>query len=114
MIQDDYGNLVVPPSAIGINQRLDHGDARMGRIEGDVSDVRVDLAAVRENLAANTTATQELSKNTAEIVEFFQAMQGLFKVLNWLGAVAKPIGYIVALCTATLALYAAFKGHKIK
>lgn len=97
MITDDFGNLVSPPSPRTISQRLDDGDARMTRIETD--------------LANNTKATQELGKSTAELVAFIQAMKGLFKVLDVIGRWARPISYIVALITALLTLWAAFKGH---
>lgn len=112
MITDDFGNLVSPASVRSIFEQLDEGEQRMGRIEGDVGDVRADLAAVRKDLEANTKATQELSKSTSDLVEFIQAMRGLFKVLDWVGRLAKPIASILALGSAALALWAAFKGHK--
>ncbi|EJE53777.1 hypothetical protein PMI14_01328 [Acidovorax sp. CF316] len=119
MITDDFGNLVQPAVVRSIFEQLDEGEARMGRIEGDVGDVRADLAAVRRDLEANTKATQataqatqELGKSTADLVDFLQALKGMFKVLDWLGRMAKPIASILALGSAALALYAAWKGHK--
>lgn len=98
VITDDFGNVVPTATVRSITQRLDEGDTRMGRIEAD--------------LASNTKATQELSKNTADLVDFLQALKGMFKVLDWLGRMAKPIASILALGSAALALWAALKGHK--
>ncbi len=104
MIVDDFGNLVPPSTVRGINHRLDEGDARMTRIEGDV-------AAVRSDLKANTEATQAVATNTAELVEMFQAMKGALKVLNWIGSWAKPLAYVIGLGTAALGFWTAIKGH---
>lgn len=104
MIVDDYGNEVALGTVQGITQRLDEGDTRMGRIEGD-------LAAVRADLNANTEATQTVAANTGELVEMFQAMKGALKVLNWIGSLVKPMGYIAAFGTALLGLWTALKGH---
>lgn len=92
-MQDDYGNELPMQAAKTINARLDDGDARMARIEGE--------------LEANTKATEQIRVNTAELVEFFAAAQGAFRVLNWIGRVAKPITYIVMLASAGLAFWKA-------
>ncbi len=104
MIVDDFGNEVALGTVQGITQRLDEGDTRMGRIEGD-------LAAVRADLNANTEATQAVASNTADLVELLQAMRGALKVLNWIGNLVKPMGYIVAFGTALLGAWTAIKGH---
>lgn len=103
-MQDDFGDAVSVPGALGIRARLDAGDQRMGRIEGDV-------AAVREELAENTRATKEVASNTAELVELFQSFKGAIKVLNWFGKLAKPMAYIVGLGTALLGFWTALKGR---
>ncbi|MDC2858583.1 hypothetical protein [Delftia sp. DT-2] len=92
-MQDDFGNVINPSAARNITARLDEGDARMTRIEAD--------------LRANTEATEKVRVNTAEMVEFFAAAQGAFKVLNWIGKAAKPITYIVMLGTAGIAFWKA-------
>lgn len=92
-MQDDFGNEINPNTARTITARLDEGDARMTRIEAD--------------LRANTAATEKVRVNTAEMVEFFAAAQGAFKVLNWIGKVAKPITYIVMMASAGLAFWKA-------
>lgn len=98
MVTDNYGNLVDATTVEALAGRLDQGDERMTRIEDD--------------LAKNTELTKQLADNTAEIVEFFVAVKGAFKVLNWIGKLAKPIGAIAAAAAAAAAAWAAFKGSK--
>jgi len=96
MIQDDYGNLVDATTAGTLRERLDAGDARMTRIEGDLS--------------TNTQLTQQLATSTADMVEFFEAMKGALKVLNWIGKLARPLGAIATLAASLAGLWAVFKG----
>ena len=102
-MQDDYGNQILPAAAKTISARFDDGDARMERIENDV-------ASVRAELEANTKATQSVADSTAELVDFFRAMRGAMKVLNWIGKLARPLGAIVGLGAAVLAAVGAAKG----
>jgi hypothetical protein len=95
MIQDDFGNLVHTPGTASITERLDDGDARMTRIEHD--------------LAVNTAATRETADNTSELVSILNALKGAFKVLDFIGRLAKPLGYIVSLGAALAGVWAAFR-----
>ena len=97
-MQDDYGTEIHPLTVQDIRRQLSDGAARMARIE--------------DGLAANTAATEAIRVSTAELVEVFRAMQGAFKVLNWLGRLARPMSYIVALAAAGVGLWSAIKGHK--
>ena len=103
-MQDDFGNLISVERDT-IDRRLDKGAQRMGRIESDV-------AAVRAELQDNTRTTNQLAASTADLVEFFEAMRGAFKVLNWIGTLAKPLGAIAALGAAVLAAIGAAKGMR--
>jgi hypothetical protein len=66
-----------------INARLDEGDQRMARMEGQ--------------MAENTAITKRVDMNTAAIVDAFQTLQGAFKVLELLGKLARPLAWIGAL-----------------
>jgi hypothetical protein len=98
------GNLSESPAAPGthseeiaaIHARLDAGDARMARIEGE--------------LRQNTEATKRVESNTREVIDLFGLAAGGFKALEGLGKIAKPVGAIVGLGAALLSLWAAFKG----
>lgn len=98
MVTDNYGNLVDAATAESLSARLDAGDERMTRIEGE--------------LVTNTKSVQLLVASTAELVEFFAAMKGLFKVLNWIGNIAKPLGFVVGLAASIAALWQASRGMK--
>jgi hypothetical protein len=104
-MQDDFGTQIPPAMVSTIASRFDEGAERMGRIEGD-------MAAVRTELAENTRATRDVAASTAELVEFFEAMRGAFRVLSWLGMLAKPLGAIAALVAALVAVASAMKGAR--
>lgn len=95
MIQDDFGNLVHQPGAMAIKERLDEGDARMTRIE--------------QSLAENTRATQETAESTSELVELMQACKGAFRVLEYVGKLAKPLAAIMSVGVAIAGMWSAFK-----
>ena len=76
------------------NNKLGELEFRLDVLEGNV-----------DNHAEQLT---RIEKNTAELIETFQAFQGAWKVLNWIGKLAKPIAVISAM-SAAVALY--FKDH---
>lgn len=76
-----------------MERRLERGDKRMGQIE----------AGLKE--ACETSSRVE--RNTGELVETFQSLKGGFKVLEWVGRLAKPLAAIFAALTAVLGTIAA-------
>ena len=99
---DDYGNELPALTVQQINDKFDKGAARMAGIERE-------LTATRQEL-------HELKLQLADLLDFFEAMRSAFKVLNWLGKLAKPMAAIVGLgatcVTACVAAYAAWKGMR--
>lgn len=93
---DDFGNELPATTARQINERLDQGSQRMANIERG-------LAAEREEL-------RELRNQLADLLDFFNAMKGAFKVFNLVGKVAKPTAAIVSLGVAVGAAYTAWRG----
>ena len=93
---DDYGNELPATTLQQVNKRFNQGSKRMAAIERDLK-----------------VATQELherNQQMAELLEFFTAMKGAFKVLNWVGKVAKPLAAIVMLGGACVGFWTAIKG----
>jgi hypothetical protein len=45
------------------------------------------------------TAVQEVKTNTSAVVEAFEAAQGAFKVLEWVGKIVRPIAWIAGIGT---------------
>ena len=93
---DDYGDELPAVTRQQINERFDKGSERMAAIERD-------LKAVTQEL-------YELKQQLADLLEFFTAMKGAFKVLNWVGKVAKPLAAIVMLGGACVGFWTAIKG----
>ncbi|WP_114969932.1 hypothetical protein [Rhodoferax ferrireducens] len=73
---------------------------RFAAIESRLEDGDSAMQQLRADLQENTAATIRIDSSTSDMVEFFQSMKGAFKVLNWIGALARPIGAIVLLCTS--------------
>jgi len=107
MIQDDYGNLVHTPGVALINSQLAYGDARMTRIEASQAESSLRMESIQADLAANTQATKETAASTSELVAILNALKGAFRVLEFIGKLAKPLGYIVALAAAVTAVWTA-------
>ena len=51
----------------------------------------------------------ELRAQLADLLIFFEAMRGAFKVLHWLARLAKPVAYIVMLGTACMGFWTAVR-----
>ena len=93
---DDHGNELPATTLQQINQKFDNGSVRMAGIERE-------LTATRKEL-------HELKQQLADLLEFFEAMRGAFKVLTWRGKLAKPTAAIVGLGASVMAAYAAWRG----
>ena len=93
---DDHGNELPATTLQQINQKFDNGSVRMAGIERE-------LTATRKEL-------HELKQQLADLLEFFEAMRGAFKVLNWLGKLARPMAAIVGLGLALTAAWNAVRG----
>ena len=78
---------------------------------------KADFEAMTRRQEASEQAIREMREDikqirsdTAGIIEFFDSATGAFKVLNWIGKAARPLGYIAATCTAVAVAWAKFKG----
>jgi hypothetical protein len=78
-----------------VETRFHEGTQRMGRIEN--------------SLAENTVSTKVVEANTGELIEAFKNLQAALKVLNWIGSMVKPLGYIAAFFAAVVSLWVALK-----
>ena len=93
---DDFGNELPVLAAHQVNERFDKGSERMAAIEQELGKTRQELG--------------ELKQQLADLLEFFTAMKGAFKVLNWLGKLARPAATIVGLGVALAAAWNAVRG----
>ena len=70
-------------------------------------ELRLDI--LEGSVDSHTEQLNRIEKNTADLVETFQAFQGAWKVLNWIGRAAKPIAIVSAFCAAAWTLFST--GH---
>ena len=93
-------------------QRVEQHDEQLALINDIEKRLLVgdgEMKQIRDDLALNTAETKKIASSTAEIVEFFESMKGAFKVLNWIGALARPVGAIVAMGVAMWGAWTAFR-----
>ena len=74
-----------------------------------VGNLEEGFGTFKTELADNTAATKRIESNTSELVEAFANVKGAFKVLNWIGKFARPLGYIAGAIAAVVSLWTAFK-----
>lgn len=91
---DDYGNQ--------LHRRRMASDT-------DLGDLCCRVDEMDRRLQINTEATQRVEANTAELVEAFRNLKGFFIVLDYLGKLAKPLGWVIAAGTAGVLLWDRFK-----
>lgn len=100
---DDFGNELPAMTAQQVNERFDKGSERMAAIEGELDKALQQLGKTRQELG-------ELKQQLADLLEFFAAMKGAFKVLNWMGKLARPTAAIVALGVSLAAAWNLARG----
>ena len=84
-------------------------EKRVAFLEDDQKVAVVQRAELKRAIDLNTALTASINLKIGAVVEFFDAMTGLFKVINWIGKAAKPVMWIVGLATAVIGLIAALK-----
>ena len=75
-MQDDFGNEVHPQT---------------------IQELRLRMDTIQQQLDANTESTRRTESNTSELIDILNSFKSAFKVLSWIGNLAKPISAIVGL-----------------
>lgn len=73
-----------------------------------IVDLELRVQAVEGLQQAHMATTDAVKRDTSEIIEFFKALSGAWKVLEFIGKLAKPFTVIATLFAA----WFAFKGVK--
>ena len=81
----------------------------MDEIVKTVAAIQLEQASAKVLLAENTATIQEIKTDTAEMLTVFKSWQGAMKVMEMLGKLAKPLGYIVGLGASVAAFWASMK-----
>lgn len=93
-----------------VANELRAGDRRMGEIVKTVSQIQAEQASAKVLLAANTETIAQIKIDTEEMLGVFESWKGAMKVMEMVGKLAKPLGYIVGLGASMAAFWAAMKG----
>lgn len=72
-------------------------DAR-DTVPSSMEELRPWLRDMRDELSQNTAATKRIEQNTAEIVAAFQAAQGFWKTVGWVGDAGAKLAKACAVC----------------
>jgi len=68
------------------------------------------VGALEEDVRRTTEAMERMEKSISSVVELFGALEGGFRVLQGLGKLARPVGYIGAAIAGCIAAWTAIKG----
>lgn len=92
-----------------VAKELRSGESRMNGFTEDISTIKAEQSEMRKELAANSEATARVEANTAEMLDVFESWKGAMRVLESVGKLAKPLGYIIGLGAAIAGLWTAIK-----
>ncbi len=73
--------------------------------------VEISHREIYDRLVAVEGKVDDLTTNTANVVAAFNAASGAFKVLDFLGKIAKPILFVGGLMTALGVVWQNWRGH---
>jgi hypothetical protein len=76
-MQDDFGTEVAHPTMRQMWERMDK---------------------LESGLVENTESTKRIEGNTGQLIDILDSLKGAFKVLTWIGKIAKPVSAIIGLC----------------
>ena len=92
-----------------VAQELRAGDKRMDEIVKTVAAIQIEQASANVLLAENTETIKEIKTDTADMLEVFESWKGAMRVMEMIGKLAKPLGYIVGLGASMAAFWTAMK-----
>ena len=84
-------------------------DKRIDEIVKTVAAIQIEQASAKVLLAENTETIKEVKTDTADMLEVFESWKGAMRVVEIIGKLAKPFGYIVGLGASIAAFWAAMK-----
>jgi len=73
--------------------------------EADISQLTSTLAALMEQNRQQGVALAALTTQVSNIVAVIAAVEGAFKVLEFIGKSAKPVAWMIAIGAALVAIY---------
>ena len=92
-----------------VANELRAGDRLMDEIVNTVAQIQAEQASAKVLLAANTETIAQIKTDTAEMLSVFESWKGAMRVMEMLGKLARPLGYIVGLGASMAAFWVALK-----
>ena len=92
-----------------VAKELRAGDKRMDEIVKTVAAIQIEQASAKVLLAKNAVTAKEIKTDTADMLEVFESWKGAMRVMEMLGKLAKPLGYIVGFGASVAAFWASMK-----
>lgn len=92
-----------------VAQELCAEDKRMDEIVKTVAAIGEEQAQAKALLARNTETINKIKSDTEDMLAVFESWRGAMEALEMIGRLAKPLGYIAALCASLAAAWAAMK-----
>ena len=85
------------------------GDKRMDEIVKTIAAIQIEQASAKVLRAENAETINKIKTDTAEMLGVFESWKGAMKVMEMIGRLAKPLGYIVGFGASVAAFWAAMK-----
>lgn len=84
-------------------------DKRMDEIVKTVAAIQIEQASAKVMRAETTETIKQIKTDTADMLEVFDSWKGAMRVMEMLGKLAKPLGYIVGFGASVAAFWTAMK-----
>jgi len=91
-------------------QRIAELEAGRAQNAHDINALTVLVASLVEQNATTNKQLQALATQVSGVIEIINAVQGAFKVLEFIGKAAKPVAYLVSIGAIVAATYNALAG----
>lgn len=89
--------------------RLDEHAQRIDHLEKQNAKLVEQTNAMQAELSENTADTRIVKENTSQVLDVVQSWQGAMKVLEGIGRVFRPLGFIAVFASAVVATWASLK-----
>jgi hypothetical protein len=84
--------------------------SRVSEVERDMIAMKSQHSEFKSKLDENTQTTNEIKRDTANMLDMFRSWEGAFKTLEMIGKLFKPLGYIAIAVSAVAATWASLRG----
>ena len=92
-----------------VANELRAGDRRMDEVVKTIAAIQIEQARAKVLRTETTETIKEIKADTADMLEVFESWKGAMRVMEMIGKLAKPLGYIVGLGASIAAFWTAMK-----